>query len=99
MVNRFLILIFILHHTVGENKLNFFMDVNDVLELKYDLFLSKEQMVNDLEAETKGPIILHLPTEPEMRPFKDINMGTKGFNLSNIIDVKNLDHHIFYLYK
>ena len=75
------------------------MDINDRLELKYDLFLSKEQLVNDLESKTNGPIVLHLPTNPEIKNYLDINTGTKGIPLTNIIDVKNLDHNIFYLYK
>ena len=84
---------------IAEQKLNFYMDKNDILEIKYDLLLSKDQQINDLEAEAIGPIILDMPTDPQKENYTNINQFSKQFEIEKMIDVKSLDHHIFYLYK
>lgn len=98
-ISKLLLLYFLVKTAVAQKKLNFFMDRHDILEIKYDLLLSKEQQINDLEAEARGPIILSQPTEPEIQKFRNINQFSRKFPIEGIIDVRSLEHHIFYLFK
>jgi hypothetical protein len=92
-------LITLINQLLCVQKLNFYMDRHDTLEIKYDLLLDKEQQINDLEAEAEGPIKIQQPTEPLAQDYKNIQLDFVSKPIENILDVKNKEHNIFYLYK
>jgi hypothetical protein len=81
------------------NVFNFYMDQKDILEIRYDLLLKKELPINYLEATTKGPLFLHLPTEHKGTMYVDIKPDGTVFPINSILDKKYKSHHMFYLYK
>jgi hypothetical protein len=83
---------------VSVQKLNFFLDQHDTLEIKYDLLLDKEQQINDLESKVEGPIKLRKPSEPEPQEYTNIQRGVNKIKIKKILDVQNYEHNIYYLY-
>lgn len=99
VISKLIVLLIIIKQTISVQKLNFFMDHGDTLEIKYDLLLDKEQEINDLETVPEGPIIIHKPTEPIEQTYTNIQSSHKSYTIENILDVKNQEHNLFYLYK
>lgn len=81
------------------SELNFYMDRSDVLEIKYDLLLKKNQPIHHLEAETDGPIHIHMPTDFKTVDYSNVDPTAASFKMDRILDMKDQDHHVFYLYR
>ena len=86
-------------HYHCQNKLYFYMDENDRLEVNYNLLLKQLQMANDLEARSEGPFEVWMPTDMVPIPYSNMTPDKNGFPIEKIKRAFHFENNIFYLYR